>query len=249
MRRVQLLNGEFDPLTLNESVETIFHMLSNSKRGWICTVNVAILMMMRSDPWLQRFVEKAALVVADGQPIVWCVRWFGQFLPERVTGVDLIDAICERAANEGKRIYLLGASHEIIAKVAKRLKSRHQGLLIKFDNGYFAKNQGSSRAIHIREFRTDILLVGMGVPKQEYFIEDQWDHLGASIAIGVGGSFDVLAGLRTRAPKWIQKTGMEWFFRLAQEPRRLFMRYLATNVQFVWLIACAVLDKFARRRT
>lgn len=243
MERIRLLNGQFDPLTLPQTIDAIFRLLDAGQRGWLCTVNVAILMMMRANARLQQFVNRAALVVADGQPLIWCAPWLGQSLPERVTGVDLVDALCVRAAREGKRVYLLGATEEIVAKVAQRLRERCANLHVDYADGYFTKDEASARADNICASGADILFVGMGVPRQENFIEEQWDRLGVGMAIGVGGSFDVLAGLRVRAPDWVQKIGMEWLFRLLQEPRRLFMRYLVTNSQFVWLVFRALLGR------
>ena len=243
MRRVRILNGQFDPLTLPQTVDAVFCKLEAGERGWLCTVNVAILMMMRADARLQTFVDRAALVVADGQPIVWCAPWLGQSLPERVTGVDLVDAVCERAAHEGKRIYLLGATEDVVAKVAQRLQARWSSLGIACGDGYFEIDEAPVRADRVRASGADILFVGMGVPRQEYFIEEQWHRLGVGIAIGVGGSFDVLAGLRARAPTWMQKAGMEWLFRTVQEPRRLLTRYIVTNCQFSWHVLCAYLRR------
>lgn len=243
MQRVTILNGQFDPLTLSQAVDKVFQQVEARKCGWLCTVNVAILMMMRADPRLQKFVDNAALVVADGQPLVWCAPWLGQKIPERVTGVDLVDVVCERAALLGKRVYLLGAAQSVVATLAQRLQERHKGLLISFSDGYFGKTEAQARAEMIRSGGADILFVGMGVPRQENFLEEHLHRTGACVGIGVGGSFDVLAGLRSRAPLWVQNIGMEWFYRLVQEPRRLFLRYLCTNCQFIWLIFRAVLNK------
>ncbi len=240
MQRVRILNAHFDPLTLPQTVDAVFNLVGSGKRGWLCTVNVAILMMMRKDARLQSFVDRAALVVADGQPLVWCAPWLGQPLPERVTGVDLVDALCERAAKDGARVYLLGAKGETVAAAAQRLRERHTGLHVEYADGYFAKDEAAARADRIRASGADILFVGMGVPRQENFLEEQWERLGVGMAIGVGGSFDVLAGLRSRAPAWVQEAGMEWLFRLVQEPRRLFARYLTTNSLFVLLLLRAL---------
>lgn len=243
MSRVRILNGEFDPLTLPQTVDAIFEMLQTGQKGWLATVNVSILMMMRSDARLQSFVDRAALVVADGQPLIWCAPWLGKRLPERVTGVDLVDSLCERAAREGKRIYLLGATKDIVTQLASKLGQRYPGLQVDYADGYFKKDEAAGRADQVRASKADILFVGMGVPRQENFLDEQWERLGVGMAIGVGGSFDVLAGLRARAPGWVQTIGMEWFFRLVQEPRRLFARYLVTNTQFVWLLLGALLGK------
>lgn len=236
MQRVHILNGQFDRLTLPQTVDAIFHRLETGQRGWLCTVNVAILMMMRADARLQSFTDRAALVVADGQPLVWCAPWFGPPLPERVTGVDLVDAVCERAAQDGKKVFLLGATDDVVARVAVRLRTRNPTLHLDYANGYFSKDEASARADRVRTSGADILFVAMGVPRQEQFIDEQWNHLGVNMAIGVGGSLDVLAGLRARAPSWIQQIGMEWVFRLIQEPKRLFMRYFVTNCQFGWFL-------------
>lgn len=236
MTRTRILNGQFDPLTLDQTVTKIFEWLNAGQRGWLSTVNVSILMAMRKDPRLQSFVDRSTLSVADGQPLVWCARLFGSALPERVTGVDLVAAISKEAADQGKRVFLLGATDEVVKKVATRLRNRYPALKLDFANGYFSDREAASRADHIRLAGTDILFVAMGVPRQERFIESQWDRLGVGVAIGVGGSFDVLSGIRTRAPHWIQVVGMEWLFRLIQEPRRLFVRYLTTNTQFLLLV-------------
>ena len=233
---VRLFNGRFDPVTLDQCVNQVFTDMAMGKRGWLCTVNVAILMMMRESPALQRFADQATWTVADGQPVIWASRWFGTPLPERVTGVDIVERLCERAQADGKGIYLLGASRSVIDTLAQRVQSRFPALRIAYDDGYFTAEQAAERADAIAKSGASILLVGMGVPRQEQFIEQQWARLGVQLAIGVGGSFDVLAGLRDRAPSWMQKTGLEWLYRLIQEPGRLWKRYLVTNTRFVLLV-------------
>lgn len=231
--RVTLLNGKFDPLTLSQTTDAIFKDLAERKRGWLCTVNVAILMMMRGDARLQQFVDRASIIVADGQPLVWIAPWLDKPLPERVTGVDLVESICARAVVEKKSIYLLGATSSIVEILANRLRNKFPGLQVDYADGYFSSNDAVTRADKVRQSGASILLVGMGVPRQEFFIEKQWERLGVGMAIGVGGSFDVLAGLRRRAPIWVQSLGLEWTHRMLQEPRRLFKRYLVTNLQFI----------------
>ncbi len=243
MKRADILNARFDALTLSQTVDSVFDMLATGRRGWLATVNVSILMMMRSNRRLQGFVDHAALVVADGQPLVWCAPWFGHYLPERVTGVDLVHSICERAAVEGKRVYLLGASAAVVEELAAVLRKRHANLEVDFSDGYFKPSEMQARIGMINASGADILFVGMGVPRQEYFLEENWSGLRAGLAVAVGGSFDVLAGRRVRAPGWIQRMGMEWCFRMVQEPRRLFMRYLVTNTQFI----CVLLATFMKR--
>lgn len=235
--RIPILNGCFDPLTLSQTADRMLDMARTGTRGYVCTVNVAILMTMRSDCWLQGFVDRAALVVADGQPLIWVSSWLASRLPQRVTGIDLVEAVCDRAQKAGTGLYFLGARREVIDAAVAQLRSRYPDLKISgVDDGYFSNEEAPSRAEAIRQSGAEILVVGMGVPRQEHFLEEHLEETGVNVAIGVGGSFDVLAKLRTRAPLWVQKLGFEWLFRLAQEPGRLWYRYLSTNLQFLKLI-------------
>lgn len=241
--QVELLNGRFDDCTMEGCVDSLAAATRSGQRGWLATVNVAILMMMRKDPFLQDFVDRARWVLCDGQPLIWLSRFLGTPLRGRLTGVDLIDPLCARAAKEGYVVYFLGASQEIIEQAAAKICGRHPGLKCHFANGYFSAEEASARADEVARAGTDWLVVGMGVPRQERFISEQWDRLDVSVAIGVGGSFDVIAGLRRRAPEMVQKAGMEWGYRLAQEPKRLWRRYLQTNSQFTLLAAREIFHK------
>jgi N-acetylglucosaminyldiphosphoundecaprenol N-acetyl-beta-D-mannosaminyltransferase len=189
--------------------------------------------------------------VADGQPLIWASHLTKQPLPERVTGIDLIDELCARAARESIGVYFLGASDKIVRATADVLRSRHPGLDVRgCADGYFGSDEAPARARAVAASGAELLFVAMGVPRQEYFIEEQWEHLGARVVIGVGGSFDVIAGLRKRAPVFIQRAGLEWAYRVAQEPRRLFKRYLITNSQFIGLMSwTAVTAAFHSWRT
>lgn len=234
---IEILNGRFAPITLDETVELVTRRIQAGERGYLCTVNVAIL-MMRQDSRLQRFVDNAAMVVADGQPLIWGSRMLGRRLPERVAGVELVERLCERAAREGFGVYLLGGRRDVVEKVAARFKAQFPGLRLSgVDDGYFTDAESKQKAEAVARSGAKILIAAMGVPRQEWFIEEHWDRLGVPFAIGVGGSFDVLAGLRARAPVLVQRIGLEWMFRLAQEPGRLWKRYLVTNAQFLYLMS------------
>jgi N-acetylglucosaminyldiphosphoundecaprenol N-acetyl-beta-D-mannosaminyltransferase len=247
--RVRVFHAHVDAVGFAEAVDRIFGMLAEGRRGWVCTLNVATLMAMRKNPVLRRFVEQAALVLADGQPLVWSAPLFDAALPDRVTGIDLVDALCARAAREGVAVYALGATCEVLDRALARLRERHPGLQVHGADGYFAAAQTQARVQAIAASRASLLLVGMGSPRQEGFIEQQWDHLGATVAIGVGGSFDVIAGVRSRAHPLAQRWGMEWLVRLAQEPRRLLRRYLMTNMAFCGLVLATLLGRLTRRTT
>lgn len=248
MKSVQILNCKINAATMAGAVDWARDWIYTGRRGYVCTVNVAILMMMRSDASLRAFVDRASLIVADGQPLLWASQLQGDPLPERVTGIDLIDELCALAAKEGFGVYFLGAKRAVIETAADRLAARHPGLQVcGVADGYFDPDEGSSRARAIAESGARILVVGMGVPRQEQFIENHWDELGVELAIPVGGSFDVIAGATRRAPVWLQRIGMEWFFRLMQEPRRLWKRYLVTNTQFIFHLLRSVVGSDSRR--
>ncbi len=246
--RAAVLNGNFDILTSRRTVDAVFDAVDCGRRGWLCTVNVATLMAMRDDPWLQSFVDRAMIVVADGQPIVWSAPLFGAALPERVAGIDLVDALCARAAERGLGVYCLGAKGPVVGAAMAALRDRHPRLEVAGGDGYFTAADASRRADAIRASGASLLFVGMGTPLQERFIEQQWDRLGARVAIGVGGSFDVLGGTRRRAHPRLASLGLEWLVRLAQEPVRLLPRYLKTNTQFCLLIAGALMARMRLRR-
>jgi N-acetylglucosaminyldiphosphoundecaprenol N-acetyl-beta-D-mannosaminyltransferase len=247
--RIAILNGRFDPLTMEGAVDAVFEAIGKGERGWLCTVNVATLMTMRGNQRLQAFVDQAKWVVADGQPLVWCSRLFGTPLPERVAGIDLLDALCRRAAEQKKKVYLLGTTAHLLERTRANLRRRHPGLEVDGSSGYFKREEWPARADAIRASGASLLCVGMGTPRQEFFIAEQWDRLGAAVAIGVGGSFDVIAGARFRAHPWVAKLGLEWTARLVQEPRRLFLRYLLTNTMFCLLVGRTLAARMIRQAT
>lgn len=234
---MRLLGCEFSDVDRAATLTWVKNQLMNDEAsGYIMTVNVAILMMMRTDKVLADFIKNASLTVVDGQPIVWFSRLLGKPLAERVPGVDLMEDMVAVAAETGKRVYLLGAKETTVHKVADKLIQKYPNLILAgVADGYFSQKEASARADKVRESRADLLIVAMGVPRQENFLRDNWDRFGVKLAIPVGGSFDVIAGETKRAPVWMQKYGMEWFYRICQEPRRLFKRYLVTNTQFIIL--------------
>jgi len=240
----RILNCSFHAVTEQTVIEWSESLLKQDQRKYITTVNVAILMMMRDDERLRDFVENSAITVADGQPIIWLSRFLGTPLPERVAGIDLCEQIARVAADNQKTIYLLGATDSVLAKTERQLIADNPSLIIAGkSNGYFEESETASNVTDIRNSGADILFVAMGVPRQEYFIQENWDVLGVKLAIAVGGSFDVISGVTKRAPKWMQNYGLEWLFRLLQEPRRLAKRYALTNTQFLILSLKALFKK------
>lgn len=247
--RVRILGCEFDPWTTTETVDRIDEMIIADRRGYLCTVNVSILMMMRDNSELKRIIEEAPMVVADGQPIIWMSEYLNDKLPERITGVDLVYLLASLAERRGWGVYMLGAKRNVVQTAADNLISSYPKLQISgLDDGYFSDRDASTVADNIRESGARILIIAMGVPKQEVFMSHHWDTLGVNFAIGVGGSFDVVAGISRRAPNWMQRAGLEWLFRMLQEPRRLFGRYLKTNSRFIYLALKEVAFNFKKNR-
>lgn len=245
---VQILNVSLDKVTLNEAVDRIIQTVRAGERGWVCTVNVSFAMMMRGDPKLQRHVDHSLLTLADGQPLVWASRLLGRGLPERVAGIDVVDRLCLEAARHGFPVFLLGSTEQSIRTTAEKLLAKFPDLNVMYHHGYFPAADFPAIASKVASSGARVLFVGMGVPRQEYFIADQWRSLGVDVAMGVGGSFEVISGQLSRAPAWMQKCGMEWIHRLLQEPVRLFPRYFTTGIQFGALMVVAMFAMLAGRR-
>lgn len=233
-------------MTMDAVLDACERSVRDSARLSIGVVNAAKLVNMRRDEWLRRAVLGADLILADGQSVVWASRLLHQPLPERVAGIDLFQALLERAERHGYSVYFLGATDEVLDTMVDRLRVRHPRLRISGRcNGYFPMSQATRVAEDIRAARPDLLFVGMTSPRKELFLEQWGGFIGAHVCHGVGGSFDVLAGVTRRAPRLWRRLGLEWLYRVKQEPRRLWRRYLTTNVAFVALLTK---DLLAARR-
>jgi N-acetylglucosaminyldiphosphoundecaprenol N-acetyl-beta-D-mannosaminyltransferase len=229
-----------DPLDMAETVERCDQLIQEGAAAQHVSINAAKLVLMRKNSQLRRIVAEAAIVGADGQSIVWASRLLGQPLPERVAGIDLMFELLELAQRRRYRVFMLGATSDVIRDAITVLQERYPQLLIAdYYHGYFSRDDTREICDRIRASRSQILLVGMGSPHKEFFVADHRSDLGATLAVGVGGSFDVVAGRTKRAPVALQRLGLEWFYRWSQEPRRLTRRYLVTNSQFLWLLARA----------
>jgi N-acetylglucosaminyldiphosphoundecaprenol N-acetyl-beta-D-mannosaminyltransferase len=201
-------------------------------------VNAAKVVAATHDKRLFGVLTEADLVTADGMSIVWASRFLGQPLKERVTGIDLFERLIGHAARLGLAVYLLGASESSVGDVVARFKKEYPELRVAgCRNGYFDESESAAIAEEIKQSRADMLFVAMGSPAQEFWISNNFKRTGARFAMGVGGSFDHLSGRARRAPRWMQRAGLEWLYRLVREPRRLWRRYLVGNSLFIWLIA------------
>ena len=247
------------PVSAIDMAQALAHidLLTRQKRSeraaYVCVRDVNGVIESQRDPRLRAIHEQAALVTPDGMPMVWLGKRAGFEHIERVYGPDLMLAVCAVSKERGYRHFLYGGGEGVASLLERRLEQRFDGLEIvgihtpPFRPLNWAERQAA--AAEINASGADIVWVGLGSPKQEHWMAEMAPLLPGKVLIGVGAAFDFHAGLKRQAPRWIQRSGMEWAFRLATEPRRLWRRYLFNNTQFVWmLLAEAVRTARNRRR-
>jgi len=236
----------------NGLVDFVFEQLATGHGGWLITANLDHLRRYTREPELRRMYAEANLIVADGMPLVWASHVMGDPLPERVAGSALIYRFAERAAREQRSLYLLGGAPGASNAAAKVLRELHPELRVVGCSAPMVRDPMNANELRpVRDellaLRPDLLLVGMGAPKQEHVIRALRQDLPATWMVGVGISFSFVAGDVQRAPAWIRQSGLEWVHRLAQEPHRLASRYLVHDLPFAFeLFARATLARFMR---
>jgi N-acetylglucosaminyldiphosphoundecaprenol N-acetyl-beta-D-mannosaminyltransferase len=235
--RAELLGLCFDTVTMEAAVARCLELCRAPRKShMVITANAYHLCMMSRDADLARACRGGHLTVADGMSVVWALRISGQPVPERVAGVDLMARLLAAAGEHRLRVYFLGAKHEVVAALANQSRAKYPGLEVAgFRDGYFGPDEHQAIVEKIRASRAHMLFVGMPSPFKETWCERHHQLLEVPVIMGVGGSFDVLAGFIKRAPRWVQSLGLEWSWRLLMEPRKLWKRYLTTNSTFLWL--------------
>ncbi|WP_292038014.1 WecB/TagA/CpsF family glycosyltransferase [Massilia sp. UBA6681] len=235
--RITLMGCQVDNLTMEETLGKVEGFIQSGLPHQHVVVNVDKLVKASRDPELRRIINDCALVNVDGMPVVWASRLLGKPLKERVAGVDLFEALMRRAGEKGWRVFLLGACEEVVSKVAETYTRKYPRLVLAgYRNGYW-KGEEEERAVaeQIRLSNADLLFVAISSPKKEQFLGKYQAHMRIPFAMGVGGTFDVAIGKVKRAPLWMQKSGLEWFYRFLQEPRRMFRRYFIEDMAFIGL--------------
>ncbi len=236
--RSMLLGCPVDVLTMNETVERSLALMRSEGCHSQYSLNAGKVVEARRSPLMRDYLARATIVSADGMSVVWAGRVLGVPLRERVPGIDLLVGLLAGMEKFGLSPYFLGAREEIVTEAVARIAARHPQLRIAgFQHGHFPPEEDRRVAHAIRDAAPDALFVGMSSPRKEQWIDTYQPLTGARFAMGVGGSFDVLAGLTKRAPTAVQSLGLEWAYRIAQEPRRLAGRYVRTNGAFVRLVA------------
>ncbi len=232
-------------VTMSEAVQTCLSWVREAGPSRIVlTVNASHLVTAPQEPDLARIIPASELIVADGMSVVWASRWLGEPLPERVAGIDLMSELLDAGAKHRFRVFFLGARPEVVEELQRRVRTQHPGLIIAGSHhGYLTQEDEARVVATIKKSRSDMVFLGMPSPQKERFCLEHREQLHAPVLMGVGGSFDVLAGAVTRAPRWVQGLGMEWFWRFLQEPRRMWKRYLTTNSAFLFRVSRAALAR------
>ncbi|MEX5747345.1 WecB/TagA/CpsF family glycosyltransferase [Massilia sp. X63] len=235
--RITLMGCQVDNLTMEETLGKVEGFIQSGRPHQHVVVNVDKLVKASRDPELRQIINDCALVNVDGMPVVWASRLLGKPLKERVAGVDLFEALMRRAGDKGWRVFLLGAREEVVGKVAETYTRKYPKLVLAgYRNGYWKGEEEEAQvAEQIRQSEADLLFVAISSPKKEQFLGKYQAHMRIPFAMGVGGTFDVAIGKVKRAPLWMQKSGLEWFYRFLQEPRRMFRRYFIEDMAFIGL--------------
>ena len=236
--RIHTLNTIIDNLNMQETLQVINDTIDSGAQLHHVVINAAKMVAMQTDLKLRQSVNSCDLINADGQSVVWASRILGQPLKERVAGIDLMENLVELAYKKNYKIFFFGAKEEVVSRVVNNYKIKYsKDIIAGYRNGYFKKEDEVDIAKQISDSGADILFVAISSPTKENFLYDNKETLrGVNFIMGVGGSFDVVSGLVKRAPLWMQKIGMEWFYRFVKEPKRMWKRYLIGNIKFIWMV-------------
>lgn len=241
MDNIVILRTQIDNFAMNEAVRAIEEFTEKENPAFIVTPNVDHIMRLQDDAEFKKIYENADLVLADGMPLLWAARFLGTPLKEKISGSDLFPKLCEVAAKNGYKLFFLGGRPGAALKAAKDLRDRHPNIQIVgiysppfgFEND---KEENDKIVKMIKDVKPDILFVGLGAPKQEKWIYKYRNVYQVPVSIGIGVSFEFVAGMVKRAPLWMQKAGLEWLWRIFMEPKRLWKRYLIDDMKFFWLV-------------
>lgn len=234
--RYQILNTYVDAISMDETIKEVEKIIENKIPTQHVVINASKVNLMEKDEVLRNIVNSCPLINADGASIVWAAKKLGIPLRERVTGCDLFQKLVVVAAKKGYKIYLFGAKEEVVTKVKDIYEKQYPGIqIVGYRNGYFKEEDEAEIVKEMAESGADMMFVAFSSPKKEYWVNKYINQLNIPFVMGVGGSFDIVAGVTVRAPEWWQRHGLEWLYRFMQEPRRMWKRYIIGNVKFILL--------------
>ena len=238
LKKINFLNIPIDAITMQETLQKVENTILLKKQIHHTVVNAGKIVLMQTDKELAKSVIDAELINADGQAIVWAANLLGHKLPERVSGIDLMEELVKRSFKRGYKCFFFGAKEEVVTKLVNIYNKQYsEDIIAGYRNGYFEKEDEEKIALQIAESGANILFVAITSPKKEIFLNTYKNNLqNVNFIMGVGGSFDVIAGKVKRAPVWMQNSGLEWLYRVIQEPKRMWKRYLFGNTCFIWLV-------------
>lgn len=239
--KVNILGAAIDNVDREEALDRIAALIRARRPALVVTPNVDHLVNLQRDPEFREIYVQAALVLADGVPLLWAARFLGTPIREKLSGSDIFHDLCRLAAERGFRVFFLGGREGAALRAAEIVRRRHPGLQVV---GVYSPPLGFERDdaegaridAMLTEARPDLLLLGLGSPKQEKWSARNSSRLGIPVTMGIGITFEYTAGMVRRAPVWMQRLGLEWFFRLLMEPSRLWRRYLVDDPRFFWLV-------------
>lgn len=232
--RIKIFNTYVDNFTMEETLSEISKIIDRGIPTQHVVLNASKINMMKENTKLTEIVNSCSVINADGASILWAAKKFKKPLKERVTGIDLFQNLLNISETKGYSIYLFGATEEVVCVLKEKLMKEYPLLkIVGYRNGYFKDSQSHEIAKEIASKKPDLLFVAFSSPMKEYWISEHLNILNTPFVMGVGGSFDVLAGKTKRAPKWMQQSGLEWFYRFIQEPIRMWNRYIIGNFKFV----------------
>lgn len=235
--RYRILNTYVNALSMDETIAEVQRIIKAGVPTQHVVINASKVNLMEQDARLAEIVNACPIINADGASIVWAARQLGIPLNERVAGIDLFENLVALAAEKGFGIYLFGAKEEVVLKVKSIFEERYPGIrIVGYRNGYFTDADEPEIVADMASSGADMMFVAFSSPKKEYWVNKYLAQIGIPFVMGVGGSFDVVAGVTDRAPKWMQDHGLEWFYRFVQEPGRLWKRYIVGNAKFVALV-------------
>lgn len=238
--RVNLLGVQVSAINIPQALEAIDGWIHNGQSNYVCVTSAHPVMECYDHPDIKDIFNSSGLTTPDGMPLVWWLRWHGQRHVDRVYGPDLMLAVCQESIEKGYRHFLYGGAPGVAEALSDSLKSRFPGLQITgcYTPPFRELTPEEDRLVisQIEASQADIVWVGISSPRQDCWMSEHVGRVGAPVLIGVGAAFDFLSGLKRQAPKWIQRSGFEWLFRLLNEPRRLWRRYLLLYPRFIFLV-------------
>lgn len=235
---IDFLGLKIHPWSMRETIDLIESNIIERKQNFQhIVVNAAKIVYAQKNDLLKSAINNSDIVNIDGMSVVWALRLFGYNVPERVSGVDLFQNLLDLASIKGYKVFFLGAKPDVIQRMVNNLIKQYNNLqIVGFHHGYFSEKEEKEIVVKIVKSQPDMLFLGITSPKKEIFLNKYKKTMKIPFSMGVGGAFDVIAGKTKRAPVWMQNAGLEWLYRIFQEPRRMWKRYLVTNTLFIYYL-------------